>query len=155
MLQAARARGNAAITWRVRFVDGSLAALADRRRCGRPRRFTPVQVAEIKALACQLPAETGTPLSRWSCPELAREVVARRIADSISASTVRRWLRDDTLKPLQYRSWIFIRDPKFRPKAARIMDLYAGTFDGVPPSTCSGIGSSGNSGAVLRIRSRS
>ncbi|MFD5063533.1 MULTISPECIES: IS630 family transposase [unclassified Streptomyces] len=144
VLQAARGRGNAAIaretgahldsvrTWRVRFADGGLAALADRRRCGRPRRFTPVQVAEVKALACQLPAETGTPLSRWSCPELAREVVVRRIAGSISASTVRRWLREDTLKPWQYRSWIFIRDPKFRPKAARIMDLYAGTFDGVP-----------------------
>ncbi|MCX4594636.1 helix-turn-helix domain-containing protein [Streptomyces sp. NBC_01549] len=104
VLQAARGRGNAAIaretgahldtvrTWRVRFADGGLAALADRRRCGRPRCFTPVQVAEVKALACQLPAETGTPLSRWSCPELAREVVVRRIASSISASTVRRWL---------------------------------------------------------------
>jgi hypothetical protein len=22
-------------------------------------------------MACQLPAETGVPLSRWSCPELA------------------------------------------------------------------------------------
>jgi transposase len=147
VLQAARGLGNAAIaretgahldtvrTWRVRFADGglaALAALADRRRCGRPRRFTPVQVAEVKALACQLPVETGTPLSRWSCPELAREVVARRIAGSISASTVRRRLREDTLKPWQYRSWIFIRDPKFRPKAARIMDLYAGTLDGVP-----------------------
>ena len=26
------------------------------------------QLAEVKALACQLPAETGVPLSRWSCP---------------------------------------------------------------------------------------
>ncbi|MFD0068713.1 hypothetical protein ACFRAI_41295 [Streptomyces sp. NPDC056637] len=43
-----------------------------------------MQVSEVKALACQLPAETGTPLSRWSCPELAREVVVRRIAGSIS-----------------------------------------------------------------------
>ncbi|MBT2476846.1 IS630 family transposase [Streptomyces sp. ISL-94] len=144
VLHAARGRGNAAIaretgvhldtvrTWRVRFADGGLPALADRRRSGRPRRFPPVQVAEVKALACQLPAETGTPLSRWSCPELAREVVARRIAGSISASTVRRWLAGDALKPWQHRSWIFIRDPAFRPKAARIMDLYARTFDGVP-----------------------
>jgi transposase len=72
VLQAARGRGNAAIardtgahldtvrTWRVRFADGGLAALADRRRCGRPRRFTPVQVAEVKALACQLAAVTST-----------------------------------------------------------------------------------------------
>jgi hypothetical protein len=59
-------------------------------------------------LTCQLPAETGTPLSRWSCPELAREVAARRIAGSISASTVRRWLREDVLKPWRYQSWIFI-----------------------------------------------
>jgi hypothetical protein len=93
---------------------------------------SPGQVAEVKALACQLPAETGTPLSRWSCPEPAREVAVRRIAGSISASTVRRWLREDTLKPWQYRSWIFLRDPKFPPKAARIMDLNAGTFGGVP-----------------------
>ncbi|MDX3246209.1 helix-turn-helix domain-containing protein [Streptomyces sp. ME18-1-4] len=144
MLHAARGRGNARIaretgahldtvrTWRSRFADGGLPALVDCKRSGRPQRFTPVQVAEVKALACQPPAETGTPLSRWSCPELAREVVARRIADSISVSTVRRWLADDALKPWQYRSWIFIRDPDFQPKAARIMDLYARTFDGVP-----------------------
>ncbi|MFD8686024.1 helix-turn-helix domain-containing protein [Streptomyces sp. NPDC059651] len=106
--------------------------LADRGRSGRPTSFTPVQVAEVKALACQLPAESGTPLARWSCPELAREVVARAIAGSICASTVRRWLKQDAIKPWQYRSWIFIRDPDFRPRAARIMDLYARTFDGVP-----------------------
>jgi transposase len=57
--------------WRGRFAAGGLPALADRRRSGRPPSFTPLQVAEVKALACQLPAETGTPLSRWSCPELA------------------------------------------------------------------------------------
>jgi hypothetical protein len=47
-----------------------------------------VQVAEAKALACQLPAETGVPLSRWSCPELAAELTAPGITDTISASTV-------------------------------------------------------------------
>ena len=57
-------------TWRGRFADGGLPALADRRRSGRPARFTPVQVAEAKALACQLPAETGVPLARWSCPNM-------------------------------------------------------------------------------------
>ncbi|MGW3265179.1 hypothetical protein [Streptomyces sp. NPDC001056] len=36
------------------------------------------------------------------------------------------------LKPWQYQSWIFIRDPDFRAKAGRIMDLYARTFDSVP-----------------------
>ncbi|MFD4949895.1 IS630 family transposase [Streptomyces sp. NPDC058409] len=119
-------------TWRGRFAAGGLPALADRRRSGRPPSFTTLQLAEVKVLACQLPAETGTPLSRWSCPELAREVVARAIAPAMSASTVRRWLKADAIKPWQYRSWIFIRDPDFQAKAARVLDLYARTFDGEP-----------------------
>ncbi|MFC9854042.1 helix-turn-helix domain-containing protein [Streptomyces prasinus] len=139
VLHAARGRSNARIAhetglhldtvraWRGRFAHGGLSALADRKRSGRPARFTPVQIAGTKALACQLPAETGVPLSRWSCPELAAELTSRGITDTISASTVRRWLRKDVLKPWQYRSWIFITDPGFRPKAERVLDLYART----------------------------
>ena len=80
--------------------------------------------AEIKALACQLPAETGVPLSRWSGTELATEAIGRGIVAAISASTVRRILAEDALKPWQYQSWVFIRDPDFAAKAARILDLY-------------------------------
>ncbi|MFF3128321.1 helix-turn-helix domain-containing protein [Streptomyces sp. NPDC057908] len=76
VLHAARGRSNARIAhetslhldtvraWRGRFAHGGLPALADRKRSGRPARFTPVQIAETQALACQLPAETGVPLSR-------------------------------------------------------------------------------------------
>ncbi|WP_406016771.1 IS630 family transposase [Streptomyces sp. NBC_00984] len=144
VLLAARGRSNARIAhetglhldtvrvWRGRFAHGGLPALADRKRSGRPAHFTPVQVAEAKALACQLPAETGVPLSQWSCPELAAELTTSGITDTVSASTVRRWLREDALKPWQYRSWIFIRDPDFRAKAQRVLDLYARTFEGFP-----------------------
>ena len=86
----------------------------------------------VKALACELPAETGVPLSRWSAPELAVEAVARGVVESISASTVRRWLAADALKPWQYRSWIYPRDPDFATKATRALDLYAGFWDGKP-----------------------
>jgi transposase len=119
-------------TWRSRFAASGIAALKDLPRTGRPARFTPVQVAEVKALACQLPAETGVPLSRWSCPELAREVLSRGIAPAISPSTVRRLLAADALKPWQHRSWLFVRDPQFALKAGRVLDLYARTWDGVP-----------------------
>ena len=81
--------------WRGRYADEGLPGLADRRRTGRPPRFTPVQIAEVKAMACQLPAETGLPLSRWSCPDLAGEVVDRGIIAAISASTIRRILAAD------------------------------------------------------------
>jgi transposase len=142
VLHAARGRSNARIaretglhldtvrTWRGRFAENRLPALSDRKRSGRPASFTPLQTAQAKALACQLPAESGTPLSRWSALELAREVINRAIAGAISASTVRRWLRQDALKPWQYQSWIFITDPAFRLKAERVLDLYARIWNG-------------------------
>jgi len=116
--------------WRRQFSRQRLAGLTDRPRSGRPRRFTAVQVAAVTALACTLPAETGIPLSRWSSRELAVEAVERGVAEAISASTVRRWLTRSVIKPWQHRSWIFPRDPDFEAKAARVLDLYARTWQG-------------------------
>jgi len=85
---------------------------------------------EVKALACQLPCERQLPLSRLSHAEIAREAVRNGIAASISGATVWRWLSADAIKPWQYRSWIFPRDPDFAAKASRILDLYQGTRNG-------------------------
>jgi transposase len=116
--------------WRRRIVDRRLAGLNDLPRPGRPRRFTAVQVAEVKALACELPVTSDLPLARWSCPDLAVEAAQRGICDRVSASTVRRWLAADAIKPWQHRSWIFPRDPDFAVKAGRVLDLYARCFEG-------------------------
>ncbi|MER5850491.1 helix-turn-helix domain-containing protein [Streptomyces sp. NPDC002012] len=116
--------------WRGRFAEQRLAGLVDRGRSGRPSAFTLLQRAQVTAPAGQLPAEGGVPLARWSAPELAREATERGTATFVSASTIRRWLRSDALKPWQYWSWIFITDPLFRPRAQRVLDLYARTFDG-------------------------
>ena len=118
--------------WRRRFSEDGLNGLRDRPRAGRPRTFAATVVAEVKALACALPAESHTPLAKWTCPELAAEAVERGIATSLSASTVRRWLAADAIKPWLHRSWIFPRDPDFAFKAARALDLYARVFDGEP-----------------------
>jgi len=87
-------------------------------------------VAEVKAIACQLPSERGLPLSRFSSSEIAREAVARGIVEQGSGATVWRWLAEDAIRPWNHRSWIFPRDPDFRAKAARVLDLYAGCFEG-------------------------
>jgi DDE superfamily endonuclease len=87
-------------------------------------------VAEVKAIACQLPSERGLPLSRFSSAEIAREAVARGIVERVSGATVWRWLAEDAIRPWNYRSWIFPRDPDFRAKAARVLDLYAGRWEG-------------------------
>jgi hypothetical protein len=56
-------------------------------------------------------------------------VIERGVTDA-SASTIWRWLHDDALKPWQQRSWMFVRDPRFREKAVRVLDLYQRRFEG-------------------------
>jgi len=93
--------------------------------------FPPRIVVAVKALACELPVQRGRPLARWSLPELQREVVAQGVVAQISEATLWRWLSQDALRPWRHRSWIFPRDPAFAAKAGRILDLYAGQWDGV------------------------
>ena len=84
----------------------------------------------MKALACELPARLGVPLSRLHVPDIGAEVVGRGIVAEISGTTIWRWLSDDAIRPWRQRSWIFPRDPDFEPKAGRVLDLYAGRWDG-------------------------
>ena len=42
--------------WRGRFAAEGLAGLVDRKRSGRPPRFSPMVQAEVETLACHLPA---------------------------------------------------------------------------------------------------
>ena len=50
--------------WRRRFFEQGMAGLEERPRRGRPAAFPGAGTAEVKALACELPAESGVPLSR-------------------------------------------------------------------------------------------
>jgi hypothetical protein len=87
---------------------------------------------EVKAIACELPATSGVPLSRWSTEEVAREVIARGLVGQMSGSTIWRWLSEDAVRPFYHRSWIFPRDPDFGHKAGRVLDLYEGWWEGGP-----------------------
>jgi hypothetical protein len=83
---------------------------------------------QVKAIACELPKESGQPLSRYSCQDLVREVTRRGIVAKISGRTIWRWLDEDAIRPWQHRSWIFPRDPNFQTKAERVLDLYLAFF---------------------------
>ena len=86
-------------------------------RPGRPRSFSPPRVAEVKALACELPA---TPAGRWGASRPLSCTGWR------SSAGRQRGLGDDDLALAartrsgrgQQRSWIFPRDPDFRPRPA-------------------------------------
>jgi transposase len=116
--------------WRKRFCTHGYAGLRDRPRPGRPRVFAAAVVAEVKAIACELPATRGVPIGRWSLAELREEVITSGLLAVVSTATVRRWLDEDAIKPWQHRSWVFPRDPDFAAKAARVLDLYEGSFEG-------------------------
>ena len=118
--------------WRKRFFYERLAGLDERPRSGRPRAFPPEVVVQVKALACELPATLGVPLSRLSTADVAREVRRAGIVATISDKTVWRWLHDDAIRPWQHRTWIFPRDSAFALKAGRILDLYARQWQGRP-----------------------
>jgi DDE superfamily endonuclease len=80
--------------------------------------------AQVTALACTLPAESGKPLSRWSSAELAAQVIAQKIVPRISPSTIRLWLRAERIKPWQYHCWQKSTDPRFLEKATVVLRLY-------------------------------
>jgi len=85
---------------------------------------------EVKAIACALPAALGLPLSRLHVPDIRAEVLRRGLVAQISDATIWRWLSADAIAPWRHRSWIFPRDPDFEAKAGRVLDLYAGRFEG-------------------------
>jgi transposase-like protein len=124
VLAAARGRGNARIA-------RDLGISQDTARKWR-RRISAADRAAVVALACQLPAATGVPLGRWTGPELTAELTARRLAGPMSASSVLRILAEHPVKPWQYQSWIYPRDPDFEAKAKVIVDLYQGCYQGQP-----------------------
>ena len=67
--------------------------LADAPRSGAPATFTPEQVVQIVALACEAPREgSGRPVTHWTPRELADEAVKRGIVRSISVRSVGRFL---------------------------------------------------------------
>jgi len=85
----------------------------------------------VKAVACELVAQTKQPLSRQSLADITARAQAA-LGKSISRSTVGRILDTDALKPWRYKYWIFPRDPHFAEKAGRMLDLYTGTWQGRP-----------------------
>jgi transposase len=145
VLAAAMGRSNARIArelcisqdtvrrWRGRFAGRRLDGLGDLPRPGRPRQIGAQVRAAVVALACQLPAVTGVPLAHWTGPELAAELTAQNLVSSpVSASSVLRILAEHPVKPWQYQSWIYPRDPDFEAKAKVIVDLYQGFYQGEP-----------------------
>src|SRR5712664_799942 len=95
-----------------------------------PGLFPRELVVQVKALACELPAQHDVPLSRWSLAELSRHVCQSGLVAQLSQTTLWRWLHEDAIRPWQHRCWIFPRDPDSEQKAGRLLDLYQRLWKG-------------------------
>jgi hypothetical protein len=93
------------------------------------RSFPPLDRAVITSIACDVVARTGNPLSRQSSTDLAKRA-RDELNKPISRSTVWRILDEDAIKPWQYEHWIFPRASNFFAKAAVVLDLYEGYWQG-------------------------
>jgi len=93
--------------------------------------FPPRDQAIVKAIACETVSVLNLPLSRLSLADLAARATTD-LGKPISPSTVCRILKADAIQPWRYEHWIFPRDPQFAQKAGRVLDLYAGLWNGKP-----------------------
>src|SRR5687768_1148835 len=71
---------------------GVAARLRDAPRPGAPPTFTPEQLCQIVAIACESPPDSDRPTSHWTPREIADEVVKRGIVERISVRTIGRFL---------------------------------------------------------------
>jgi transposase len=105
------------------------ATLSDDPRPGTPDTFTPEQLIQVVAVACEDPRDSAREITPWTHRELAEEVIQREIAETISPRHVGRFLEALDLQPHRSRYWLNNerdQDPTaFDAQAKTICDLYA------------------------------
>jgi putative transposase len=67
--------------------------LTDAPRPGTPATFTPEQLVQLVAVACEPPEKSGRPIDHWTERELADELKKRGIVPAISPRSVGRFLK--------------------------------------------------------------
>jgi putative transposase len=67
--------------------------LADAPRPGTPATFTPEQLVQLVAVACEPPEKSGRPIDHWTERELADELKKRGVVPDISPRSVGRFLK--------------------------------------------------------------
>ncbi|HEX6480007.1 MAG TPA: helix-turn-helix domain-containing protein [Ktedonobacteraceae bacterium] len=76
--------------------------LQDAPRPGAIPKFTAEQRAQMAVLACEAPAKTGRPISRWTGREIADELKARGIVTQISPRHAARLLKKGASSPIDF-----------------------------------------------------
>jgi DDE superfamily endonuclease/Homeodomain-like domain-containing protein len=113
---------NTVTHWRLRWQQTT--SVHDAPRAGTRRTCTPLQRAQMTALAWSTPRAHGKPWPRWSGEKLAPVAIAPQSVEPIAPGTLRTWLRQDKSKPWRSHSWQHSTDPQCVDKASPVLDLY-------------------------------
>lgn len=109
--------------WRNRFLARGIDGLIDMPRSGVPGKFSAGQRCEVIAIACDSPINCGfKEYSRWNYDILTTAVQANDIP--MSRSSVVRTLEENELHPHKYKPWLHSKDPDFKEKVNKVVDLY-------------------------------
>ena len=109
-----KVRPNTVIDWRRRFAAEGIAGLRDRRRSGKPPRYTGELRKQVLA-TLEEPPPKGQAV--WDGPALAKHL-------KTSVHAVWRVLRKEGVGLARQRSWCVSTDPEFTAKAADVVGLY-------------------------------
>ena len=110
-----------------RLREAIIDVLSDAPRPGAPPTFTAEQVAQIVALACELPKLSGRPIDHWTLRELRDEAIKRTIVTEISVSQIGRFLQQAAVQPHRKKMWLNTteKDPqKFQAEVENICRTY-------------------------------
>lgn len=122
-------RPNTVSTWIGRWIEPSTAGvaerLADAPRSGAPPKFSPEEICQIIALACEQPCDHERPVTHWTVKELRDQAVQEQIVSEISERQVRRILHEADLQPHRVRYWLNGKiDPEKEQKIQSICGVY-------------------------------
>jgi len=122
-------RNNTVSIWVARWLESTDRAAEDRLqdapRPGAPDKFTPEQLCQIIAIACEKPEDHGRPMTHWTHRELAEVVIEKGIVDSISASHLGVLLKKKDLQPHRSKYWLNVKaDERKDERIADICALY-------------------------------
>ncbi len=101
--------------------------LNDKSRAGAPPTFTPEQIVKIVAIACEMRDDSEKAISRWTLKEIAEEAVKRKIVESVSPASVRRFLSEAEIKPHKSQYWLNTKEKDsevFDRQCNAVCDIY-------------------------------
>jgi transposase len=107
------------------FITGVV--LSDDPYNGERGKYTPEQITQLYAIACENPEDSGRPISHWSCRELGEEMVKRGIVEHIPISTVWVLLNQADIKPHKVQTWMNRKEEdsdEFRKQCEKVCNTY-------------------------------